>query len=370
MRVGLIGFGSMGRIYAQMIGAGMIQNMKLTGVCCRNSEGRQLLAEKFPGVAVYSDADDMAAHQEEFDAVLIATPHTSHIPIGFQFAKLGKHILMDKPAGIVAGEVGALARYCDDQGLAFSMIFHNRQIPAFKALKEKLTSGMLGTLHRAVWVCNDWYRSPAYHRSAGWRSSWAGECGGMMVNQNPHYLDIWNWLFGLPDKVYASMEFGRYNDFLVDDAIDLQLHYDNGFHGTFISATGEAPGINRLEIWGSKGRLTLEGNRITFAENEMDTETFGKENKQPFGRIPSVLHEEELEGPGNPYAAVFQNFADHICGGIPLFTTGWDGFRQVQLANAVYVSGWCEKKVRVPVKDAEFVDGLVIRQEMEHNSLK
>ena len=370
VRVGLIGFGSMGKIYAQMIGAGMIQNMKLAGVCCRNPEGRQLLAEKFPGVAVYSDADDMAAHKEEFDAVLIATPHTSHIPIGIQFAKLGKHIMMDKPAGIVAGEVEALARYCDERHLAFSMIFHNRQIPAFKTLKEKLDSGILGTLHRAVWICNDWYRSPAYHRSAGWRSSWAGECGGMMVNQNPHYLDIWNWLFGLPDKVYASMEFGRYNDFLVDDAIDLQMHYDTGFHGTFISATGEAPGINRLEIWGSKGRLALEGNRITFAENEMDTETFGKENKQPFGRIPAILHEEELEGPGNPYAAVFQNFADYICSGIPLYTTGWDGFRQVQLANAVYVSAWSEKKVRVPVNDAEFVDGLVIRQEMEHNRLK
>ena len=150
VRIGLIGFGSMGRIYAQMIGAGMIRNMKPTGVCCRNPEGRPLLAEKFPGVAVYADADDMAAHQEEFDAVLIATPHTSHIPIGFQFAKLGKHILMDKPAGIVAGEVGALARYCDDQGLAFSMIFHNRQIPAFKALKEKLT--------RKSWRCKGEYQ--------------------------------------------------------------------------------------------------------------------------------------------------------------------------------------------------------------------
>ena len=189
----------------------------------------------------------------------------------------------------------------------------------------------------------------------------------MMVNQNPHYLDMWNWFFGLPDKVYASMEFGRYNDFLVDDAIDLQLSYDTGFHGTFVSATGEAPGINRLEIWGTKGRLTLEGNRITFAENETDIETFGKENKQAFGRIPFALREEELEGPGNPYALVLQNFADHICCGIPLFTTGWDGFRQVQLANAVYVSGWSEKKVRVPVRDEEFVDGLVIRQELERN---
>ena len=133
--------------------------------------------------------------------------------------------------------------------------------------------------------------------------------------------------------------------------------------------------VFEMSVSGYKSGLVImcgvdaEG-KITGSKYTASSETFGKENKQPFGRIPSVLHEEELEGPGNPYAAVFQNFADHICGGIPLFTTGWDGFRQVQLANAVYVSGWCEKKVRVPVKDAEFVDGLVIRQEMEHNRLK
>lgn len=365
--VALIGFGGMGKIYAQMIYAGMAPGMKLAGVCCRNEEGRLLLKERFPGVAVYTDAEDMASRGENYDAVIIVTPHTSHISLGWQFARLNKHILVDKPAGTVAGEVEGLVRYCEEKGLAFGVIFNNRQLPVFKTVKEKLESGILGKLHRAVWVCNDWYRSPAYHASAGWRSSWTGECGGMMVNQNPHYLDMWNWFFGLPDKVYASMEFGRYNDFQVDDAIDLQLHYDTGFHGTFISATGEAPGINRLEIWGSKGRLTMEGNRITIAENAVDIEEFGKTNTEKFARIPFAVHEEVLEAQVNPYTAVFENFADHIRCGTPLFTSGWDGLRQVQLANAVYVSGWSEKKVRLPVKEAEFVDGLVIHQEMENH---
>lgn len=367
VRVALIGFGGMGKIYAQMIYAGMAKGMVLAGVCCRNEEGKALLKEKFPGVAAYTDAEDMAEHEKDYDAVLIVTPHTSHVPLGYQFAKLGKHILLDKPAGTVAGEVEGLVRYCEEKDLAFGVIFNNRQLPIFKAVKEKLDSGILGKLHRAVWVCNDWYRSPAYHASAGWRSSWTGEWGGMMVNQNPHYLDMWNWFFGLPDKVYASMEFGRYNDFMVDDAIDLQLHYDNGFHGTFISATGEAPGINRLEIWGSKGRLTMEGNRITIAENAVDIEAFGKTNTEKFARIPFTVHEEVLEAQVNPYTAVFENFADHILCGTPLFTSGWDGLRQVQLANAIYVSGWEEKKVSLPVEEVRYLDGLVIRQEMENH---
>ena len=367
VRIGLIGFGGMGKIYAQMICAGMVKGIELTGICCRNEDERVLLKEKYPGMAVYADADDMADQEKDYDAVLIVTPHTSHISIGERFAKLGKHILMDKPAGIAAGEVESLIRYCEDRGLAFGMIFNNRQLPVFKAVKEKLNSGILGKLHRAVWVCNDWYRSPAYHASAGWRSSWTGECGGMMVNQNPHYLDMWNWFFGLPDRVYASMEFGRYNDFTVDDAIDLQLFYDTGFHGTFISATGEAPGINRLEVWGTKGRLTMEGNRISIAENAVDVEEFGKNNREKFARIPFEIREEVLEDRVNPYAAVFENFADHILRGIPLLTDGWDGLREVQLVNAIYVSGWEEKRVCVPVEEVRYLNGLEIRREMEKN---
>ena len=367
VRAALVGFGGMGRIYAQMICAGMVPGMSLAGVCCRNREGQKILAEKFPGVAVYADTEEMAACERDYDAVIIVTPHTSHISIGYAFAKLGKHILMDKPAGISAGEVEGLVRYCEDRCLAFSMIFNNRQQPVFRAMKEKLECGILGTLHRAVWVCNDWYRSPAYHASAGWRSSWVGECGGMMVNQNPHFLDMWNWFFGLPDKVYAAMEFGLYNDFLVDDAVDLQLHYDSGFHGTFISSTGEAPGINRLEVWGSKGRLTMEGDRITFAENERSTEEFGKMNTEKFAKIPYILHEEVYDQQVNPYGIIMQNFADHLLRGEPLLTDGRDGLREVQLANAVYVSGWEEKKVTVPVTEERFLDGLVLRQEAERN---
>ena len=366
VRAALIGFGGMGQIYARMLQAGMVPEMELAGVCCRNDRGQQLLREQFPGVAVYMDAEDMAAHSADYEAVIIVTPHTTHVSLGQKFARLGKHILMDKPAGTDAREVENLVRYCAEKNVALSMIFNNRQLPVFQAMKEKLDSGILGDLHRAVWVCNDWYRSPAYHRSAGWRSSWNGECGGMMVNQNPHYLDMWNWFFGLPDKVYAAMEFGRYNDFRVDDAIDLQLYYDSGFHGTFISATGEAPGINRLEIWGTKGRLTMEGNRVLFAENAVSTDEFGHTNEEKFARIPYTVQEESYDQQLNPYGIIMGNFARHLLSGEPLLTDGWDGLRQVQLANAVYVSGWEERRVCVPVADERYRCGLRKRQGEEN----
>ena len=171
VRVALIGFGGMGQTYARMIFGGMVEGMTLTGVCCRNAAGQALLQAEFPGVAVYADAEEMAARSGDYDAVLIVTPHTSHIPLGLKFASLGKHLLLDKPAGVSAGDVQQLLDKCREMGVAFGMIFNNRQLPAFRAAKKLLEDGAIGDLHRAVWVCNSWYRSPAYHRSASWRSS-------------------------------------------------------------------------------------------------------------------------------------------------------------------------------------------------------
>ena len=367
IRMALVGFGGMGQIYAQMIFAGLVPGMKLTGVCCRNAAGQGKLREECPGVSIYPDVEDMAEHSGDYDAVLIVTPHTSHISIGLKFAALGKHLLLDKPAGVSAGEVEKLADKCREMGVAFGMIFNNRQLPAFRAAKKFLDSGALGTLHRAVWVCNSWYRSPAYHRSASWRSSWNGECGGLMLNQNPHYLDMWQWFFGLPDNLYADMQFGRYNDFLVDDAVDIQFSYYNGFHGTFISATGEAPGVNRLEIWGSKGKLMIEdGARVFFDENHMSTEKFGKVNTEKFASIPHEVRELPLEEAENPYQRVFENYARHLLYGDKLFADGQDGLRTARLTNAIYVSGWEARRVAVPVETERYESGLRQRQEMEN----
>ena len=367
LRVALVGFGGMGQTYARMIYAGMIPEMRLVGVCCRNEAGQKLLKAELPGVALYPDAETMAAEKEGYDAVLIVTPHTSHVPLGLKFAALGKHILLDKPAGVSAGDVQMLLDRTRELGVAFGMIFNNRQLPAFRAAKAFLDSGALGERHRAVWICNSWYRSPAYHRSASWRSSWNGECGGLMLNQNPHYLDMWQWFFGLPDRVYADMQFGRYNDFLVDDAVDIQFSYDNSFHGTFVSATGEAPGVNRLEIWGTKGKLTIEdGAVLTLDVNELSTVEFGKVNTEKFASIPHTLRKIELEKTENPYQEVFENYARHLLYGDALYASGSDGLRTAQLTNAIYVSGWEERRVALPVAPERYENGLKERQELEN----
>lgn len=359
VRMALIGFGGQGQIYARMISAGMAPGMELSCVCCRSAAGQALLEKEFPGVAVYASVDALAEHPDKFDAALIVTPHMTHISIAARMARLGKHILLDKPAGIYAGEVEELVELCREEKVSFGMIFNNRRLPAFRTARRMLQNGALGTLHRAVWVCNSWYRSPAYHRSASWRSSWDREGGGLLINQNVHYLDMWQWFFGMPDRLYADMKFGRYNDFSVDDAVDIQFTYESGFHGTMISASGEAPGVNRLEIWGSKGRLIVEdGERLYLDENEVSTEEFALTNEVKFATIPHTLREIPLEKTENPYAGIFANFARHLLCGEALYSDGADGLNTTRLTNAAYVSGWEERRVTLPVEEGRFREGL------------
>lgn len=359
IRMAIIGFGSMGKNYAAMLGSGMIASIRLTGVCCRNEAGQALLARQYPQVAVYGSVEEMERRAAEFDAVLIVTPHASHVELGLKMARLGKHIFMDKPISISAGEAEPLVQLCREKDLALAMMFNNRMLPAFRKAKEMLETNALGALHRAVWVCNSWYRPPVYHAGAPWRSSWTGEGGGLLINQNQHYLDIWQWLFGMPERMYADMAFGRYNDFLVDDGADIQFIYENGFHGTMVSASGEAPGVNRLEIWGEKGRLTLEnGTSLFFDENKQSTREFGRICTQGFSAPEHVLRQPELPESGNPYLAMFENFAAHLQTGAPLCADGMDGIRAIQLTNAAYVSGWEGCRVEVPVKEDRFRAGL------------
>ncbi len=355
VRVALIGFGGMGSQYAAMIRDGQIDGMVLAGVCCRNAKGQDTLRREYPGVAIYRDVEDTAAHAGDFDAALIVTPHTSHVEIAARMVEAGKHILLDKPAGVYARQVRELVAAARAAGVSFGMIFNNRANPAFAKARELLRAGAVGTPVRAVWVCNTWFRTPAYHKSAPWRSSWAGECGGLLINQSQHYLDLWQWLLGAPDAVYADLSFGRYAPITVDDGVDMQLYYDNGLHGTFISSTGEAPGVNRLEIWGDKGRLCVEDTaRLILDENEMSTAEFAAVNQEPYAELPHRCREIPVAPNPEMYQTVLRQFCDHLRFGSPMIADGEDGLRSVELTNAAYVSAWQGRKVRLPVDDGVY----------------
>ncbi len=366
IRTVVIGFGGMGSKYAKILADGKAEGLHLQGICCRNAAGQEKIRSLYPQAAIYQNVEDTFAHAEDFDAVVIVTPHATHVEIGKMAFVHGKHVMCDKPAGVNAKEVrDLLASKREDT--AFAMMFNNRTSPAFQKAKELLDGRELGRVTRAVWVCNNWFRSPAYHHSAPWRSTWSGEHGGLLINQCQHYLDLWQWLLGMPDGVDADIDFGKYNDFDVDDSVDLRFLYGAkgaaedtmdaagrrpSLRGSFISASGENPGVNRFEIWGTGGRLTIDcGKTLTVDKNLVDTDTFNRTNTEVYGQPE---HKEQIFDVGeetDPYTVMFRNFSDHLRKGAPLIASGEEGLKSLLLANAAYLSAWTGEKVMFPMDE-------------------
>lgn len=365
IRTVVIGFGGMGSKYVEILASGAVSGMSLQGVCCRNAAGQQTLRERYPQAAIYRDVEDTFSHAEDFDAVVIVTPHDTHVEIGKKAFAHGKHVICDKPAGVSTGEVREFLAARREETV-FAMMFNTRTEPAFQKAKAMLDAGELGTVTRAIWTCNTWFRSTCYHRSAPWRSTWKGERGGLLINQCQHFLDIWQWLLGMPDAVDASIDFGKYNNFAVDDSVDLRFfyNYENGtngmgqtrkfpgLRGSFLSASGEHPGINRLEIWGTRGCLTVkDGKILTFDRNEVDTREFCRDNEEIYAMPPHHMETVETGIEEQPYVTVFQNFSDHIHQGTPLLASGEEGLSSILLANASYLSAWQNRRLELPIDD-------------------
>lgn len=367
VRVALVGVGVMGSKYAQMLAAGEVKQMTLAGVVARRPEVREWAAGlvcKEGRPAIYADVEDMFAHAQEFDAVIIATPHKTHEDIAVRAWQLGKHVLCDKPAGITIRQAQSMETAARESGRLYGMIFHQRKYPKYCYIKKLLEEGSLGEIKRILVENSRYFRTTQYHRSGSWRSSWTGEGGGALMNQGAHLLDMWQWLFGMPQQIYANIPFGKYNAFQVDDEATIQMHYTDGTTGVFILTTGEAVWQERMEIVGTKGRLLLEEDTLhIFTYNRDVKDYIASENVN--SREHMTISEEIMgfSKGKEPYAEMLENFAEAVLTDNPdlLTAPGTEALNQLMLTNAAYYSAWNHMPVTLPL-DADVYE----RAYLEH----
>jgi len=231
-------------------------------------------------------------------------------------------------------------------------MFQLRVEPRYTRIREVLASGRLGRLQRVNWLITDWFRTDAYYSSGGWRATWRGEGGGVLLNQCLHNLDVLSWILGMPSRVRGFAQFGRWHDIEVEDQVTAYLEWPDGATGTFITSTGEAPGTNRLEITGSRGRLVLENNRLTLLENEADALEWSRTATVGFSKPAVVEHDLPFENHPAPHAALMTNFVDTILDGTPLIAPGADGIHSVELANSMVYSSILEQTLTLPLDGA------------------
>ena len=240
VKTAIIGTGTMGRKYAQMIAEGKALPLTLAAVVCRHAEGQQWAKDTLPAtVRVCSSVEELYDHEQEFEAVLVVTPHSLHPELVMQAFAHGKHVLCDKPSASSLAPALEMNRAAEQSGLVFAMMFHQRRYRKYRRLYQLVHSGQLGQVRRIQLENSRYFRTWMYHRSGSWRSSWAGEGGGALLNQGQHILDIWQWLFGMPQSIYAMIPYGKYNEFAVDDEATLLMEYPDNCTATFILTTGE-----------------------------------------------------------------------------------------------------------------------------------
>src|SRR5215510_8853478 len=352
IRMGIVGLGIMGRRYYAMLHA--LAGVEVTALCVRHLDAIQDLPS-----TKFSDYRLLCA-SGQVDAVLIATPHYSHPQVAIEALRCGLHVLVDKPLAVhVADGRRMLAAHCD-KTLRFGVMFQERSRPLHFSIKSMIQGGMLGDIRRVHWIVTDWFRSQAYYQSSSWRATWKGEGGGLLINQCPHNLDLLQWFVGLPGRVIAHIGLGKYHPIEVEDEVHAFLEYDNGATGVFIASTGEAPGTNRLEIVGEKGKLVLEQGKLSLFENAIETSVFSRTTQDLFA-CPSYQERAiPVTGEGEGPAGVLKNFRDAILDGAPLVAPAEEALASLELGNAMLLSGLLHRPVDLPL-DAECMERELLR---------
>lgn len=344
VRMAVIGLGSMGSSHARQIAEGRVPGAVLAAVCDRDAQR----FAPFPGVRSFTDRGALLRARVA-DAVVVATPHPDHVSAARAALRAGLHILVEKPLAAHVADAQRLVSDAAGTDRVFAMMFNQRTDPRYRHLRDLLARGALGTIQRIQWTITDWFRTDAYYASSPWRATWAGEGGGVLLNQAPHNLDLWQWLFGMPARVHAFCGWGRYHRIQVEDEVTAHLSYSNGATGVFVTSTGEAPGLNRLEVVGDRGRATVEGAGVTLHRNLTPATLFMRESRERFAQPAVERQDWTFADFGGQHVDILRNFVAAIQGAAPLLAPGGEGVRSLELANAMVLSAWEGRTITLPL---------------------
>jgi predicted dehydrogenase len=350
VRIGIIGMGNIGKFHADYLLSNKVSRCELVAFMEPSGASRERYKQ-----LKYFDTSEKLIRSGDVDAVIIATPHYSHTTIGLEALQHGLHILVEKPISVHKADCERLIAAAKSRTQVFAAMFQLRTEPKFRKIKSLLENKELGQITRVNWIMTEWFRAEAYYSSGGWRATWRGEGGGVLLNQCPHNIDLLIWLCGMPSRVRGFCQLGRFHNIEVEDNVTAYLEWPDAATGVFITSTGEAPGTNRFEIVGERGKLVLENNQITFTRNETSMLEFSKTSKVGFAK-PEVWNVQIPydTAAAQPHHAVTQNFVDAILDGVPLIAPGTDGLHSVELANAILYSSLENKTIDLPLDSTAY----------------
>ena len=360
IKLGIIGIGNMGSVHAKNITEGKCPEIEICAIA--DIDPKQIERAKQQGygdnVAYFDDGIAML-DSGLIDSCLIAVPHYDHTSLAIECMKRSINIMLEKPAGVYTKQVLEMNAEAEKHPeVVFGMMFNQRTNPVYKKLRELVRSGKYGQIRRTNWLITTWYRPQAYYNSGGWRATWAGEGGGVLLNQCPHQLDLWQWICGMPTKVDAHLHYGKWHDIEVEDDVTAYVEYENGATGVFITSTGDAHGTNRFEIQMDKAMFVVENNVLTVCEYEMTEQEFSKTNTKPFACVNAEKFNVEIDEKNPEHVGVLNAWADTILNGGKLIADGREGINGLALSNAMHLSSFLNKEIALPLDDELYYEEL------------
>lgn len=361
LKIGLVGVGNMGSGHLKHLKE--FNNVEVVGVC-------DIVKKKADKYALEANTKAYYNHHDLFEnsgleAVMIAVPHYDHTPISVDAFNKGLHVLCEKPIAVHINDakkttIAYEKAKVNNPDITFGIMFQERTLPFHKKLKDIIDGGELGKLLRVTWINTQWFRSQTYFNSGGWRATWAGEGGGILTNQCPHNLDLYQWLFGVPTRVSGHVNIGKYHNIEVEDEVSAYFEHDNGMIGHFIVNTIESPGTNRLEIVGENGNLIYENEKIIFNRNRESILKFCMETKERFGRVecwPTEIPVNKDQPQG--HKIVIEKFVNRVLNNDgDLIAEGTEGSKGLSIANAIMLSSFTKNVIDIPFNADEYEEKL------------
>ncbi len=360
VRLGIIGCGSIAS-KVHMPYMKDVEGLEFVAVADQVEANRTRAVETY-GVEGFDDGIALM-ESRKIDAVLITTPHYSHPELSMAAMQRGLHVLTEKPVAVTAQAAQQVNDFhAKHPDRVYAAMFQQRTRPAHKYIKQLIESGQLGDVMRVNWIITDWFRPNYYFATGSWRATWKGEGGGALINQCPHNIDLMIWWAGMPQSVIADTHLGRHHDIEVEDEVTAIFRYPNGASGVFITSTGEAPGTNRLEITGSRGKVVYESNsetgeiyKLQFTQTAVAVPEFSASVQEMFPVIDCRV--DDVTPPDYPpphHKTITQNFADAILGKAELVAPGEEGIHSIELANAMLMAGVTRQRIELPMDRSAF----------------
>ncbi len=356
----VIGIGRMGGIHAENLVRGRVKFARLTAVCDLDELKLDKFTAKHKGVLAFTDYKEMISLVKP-DAVIIATPHYSHVEIAIYCLENGVNVLSEKPQAVTVGECMRANAVAEARPNAlYGIMFNQRTNRVYAKAKEIVASGGIGEIRRVTFIVTDWYRSQFYYDMGEWRASWKGEGGGILINQCVHQLDVMQWICGMPVKIDATARTVN-RDITVENDVTAVLEYKNGAMGTFIASGHELHGTNRLEIAGDKGKLVIGKYSLKYVSfdrsepevNASVTKGYGSVKAHTkryyyglFRLITDLVYGQQIR--------VVRAFAETLEGRrkTPV-AFGEEGINALSIINGIYLSAYKNKTAELPLDPIE-----------------